>query len=74
MDDRRDIPTKFDGFTVRICSHELVPIVTRAPSPVRVKTMTWAARTEDPGGKTSLEELAAAAHSFCFSKGCERPR
>jgi len=27
----------------------------------------WAARTEDPGGKTSPEELAAAAHSSCFS-------
>jgi lipoyl-dependent peroxiredoxin len=29
--------------------------------------VTWAARTEDPGGKTSPEELAAAAHSSCFS-------
>lgn len=29
--------------------------------------VTWAARTEDPGGKTSPEELAAAAHSACFS-------
>jgi osmotically inducible protein OsmC len=27
----------------------------------------WAARTEAPGGKTSPEELAAAAHSSCFS-------
>lgn len=27
----------------------------------------WAARTEEPGGKTSPEELAAAAHSSCFS-------
>jgi osmotically inducible protein OsmC len=29
--------------------------------------ITWAARTQDPGGKTSPEELAAAAHSACFS-------
>ncbi|MGP1673650.1 MAG: OsmC family peroxiredoxin [Candidatus Limnocylindrales bacterium] len=29
--------------------------------------VTWAARTEQPGGKTSPEELAAAAHASCFS-------
>jgi osmotically inducible protein OsmC len=29
--------------------------------------VTWAARTESPDGKTSPEELAAAAHSSCFS-------
>ncbi|EFG74528.1 hypothetical protein HMPREF0591_5596 [Mycobacterium parascrofulaceum ATCC BAA-614] len=29
--------------------------------------MTWASRTERPGGKTSPEELAAAAHSSCFA-------
>lgn len=29
--------------------------------------LTWAARTEAPGGKTSPEELIAAAHSSCFS-------
>ncbi|MEO6030677.1 MAG: OsmC family peroxiredoxin [Burkholderiaceae bacterium] len=29
--------------------------------------VTWAARTEQPDGKTSPEELAAAAHSSCFS-------
>lgn len=29
--------------------------------------VSWAARTEEPGGKTSPEELAAAAHSSCFS-------
>ena len=28
--------------------------------------VTWAARTEDPGGKTSPEELLAAAHAACF--------
>jgi lipoyl-dependent peroxiredoxin len=30
--------------------------------------VSWAARTEDaPGGKTSPEELIAAAHAACFS-------
>ena len=29
--------------------------------------VTWAARTEQPGGKTSPEELIAAAHSSCYS-------
>lgn len=29
--------------------------------------VTWASRTEEPGGKTSPEELAAAAHCSCFS-------
>jgi lipoyl-dependent peroxiredoxin len=29
--------------------------------------VTWAARAEAPGGKTSPEELIAAAHSTCFS-------
>lgn len=29
--------------------------------------VTWASRTEYPGGKTSPEELAAAAHSSCFA-------
>jgi osmotically inducible protein OsmC len=29
--------------------------------------VTWAARTEEPNGKTSPEELIAAAHAACFS-------
>jgi lipoyl-dependent peroxiredoxin len=29
--------------------------------------VTWAARTEAPDGKTSPEELIAAAHASCFS-------
>jgi osmotically inducible protein OsmC len=29
--------------------------------------VSWAARTEDHGGKTSPEELLAAAHASCFS-------
>jgi osmotically inducible protein OsmC len=28
--------------------------------------ITWVARTEEPGGKTSPEELMAAAHAACF--------
>ena len=29
--------------------------------------VTWASRAEDPRGRTSPEELIAAAHSSCFS-------
>jgi osmotically inducible protein OsmC len=29
--------------------------------------VTWASRSEEPNGKTSPEELIAAAHSSCFS-------
>jgi len=29
--------------------------------------VTWASRAEDSGGRTSPEELIAAAHSACFS-------
>lgn len=29
--------------------------------------VTWASRVQQPGGKTSPEELAAAAHSSCFA-------
>lgn len=29
--------------------------------------VTWASRTEGPDGKTSPEELCAAAHASCFS-------
>jgi osmotically inducible protein OsmC len=34
---------------------------------VRELPVTWAARTESPDGKTSPEELIAAAHATCFS-------
>ncbi len=34
---------------------------------LRDQAVTWAARTEAPSGKTSPEELAAAAHSSCFA-------
>ncbi len=29
--------------------------------------VTWASRTEEPAGRTSPEELIAAAHSTCYS-------
>ncbi|MGH3010642.1 MAG: OsmC family protein [Gaiellaceae bacterium] len=29
--------------------------------------VTWASRTEEPAGRTSPEELIAAAHAACFS-------
>jgi lipoyl-dependent peroxiredoxin len=29
--------------------------------------VTWASRTEDPGGRTSPEELLAAAHAACYA-------
>ena len=29
--------------------------------------VTWVSRAEEPGGRTSPEELIAAAHSACFS-------
>src|SRR5437899_10900476 len=29
--------------------------------------VSWSARTEAPGGKTSPEELLAAAHASCFA-------
>jgi len=29
--------------------------------------VSWAARTESPGGRTSPEELIAAAHASCFA-------
>jgi osmotically inducible protein OsmC len=29
--------------------------------------VTWASRTEQPGGRTSPEELLAAAHAACYA-------
>jgi len=31
---------------------------------------TWASRTEEPEGRTSPEELLAAAHASCYSMAC----
>lgn len=36
----------------------------------REQPTTWAARTEEPEGTTSPEELLAAAHASCFSMAC----
>jgi osmotically inducible protein OsmC len=38
-----------------------------ASSGIGTYPVSWPARTEEPGGKTSPEELIAAAHSACFS-------
>ena len=41
--------------------------IRRRLGPLRDLDVTWAARTERPDGRTSPEELAAAAHSSCFA-------
>jgi osmotically inducible protein OsmC len=41
--------------------------VTFKSSDLGTHDVTWAARAEDPHGRTSPEELIAAAHSTCFS-------
>jgi lipoyl-dependent peroxiredoxin len=41
--------------------------VTLQSSGIGTFDVTWAARTEEANGKTSPEELIAAAHSSCFS-------
>ena len=41
--------------------------VTLESSGLGTYDVTWASRTEDPDGRTSPEELIAAAHSSCFS-------
>jgi osmotically inducible protein OsmC len=41
--------------------------VTLESSGVGTYDVTWPARAEEPNGKTSPEELIAAAHSACFS-------
>ena len=41
--------------------------VTLATSGVGTYDVTWASRAEDANGRTSPEELIAAAHSTCFS-------
>jgi lipoyl-dependent peroxiredoxin len=41
--------------------------VTMESSGLGTYDVSWPARTEEPGGKTSPEELIAAAHSSCFS-------
>ncbi|WP_395296079.1 OsmC family protein [Kitasatospora hibisci] len=41
--------------------------VTLASSGIGEYPVTWASRAEEPNGRTSPEELIAAAHSSCFS-------
>src|SRR3954449_4701446 len=41
--------------------------VTLESSGLGTYDVSWAARAEEPDGKTSPEELIAAAHSACFS-------
>lgn len=41
--------------------------VTSGSGALSALPVTWAARTQQPGGMTSPEELAAAAHASCFS-------
>jgi osmotically inducible protein OsmC len=41
--------------------------VTLASSGLGTYDVSWPARTEEPNGMTSPEELIAAAHSSCFS-------
>ena len=41
--------------------------VTLASSGLGTYDVSWPARTEEPDGRTSPEELIAAAHSACFS-------
>jgi osmotically inducible protein OsmC len=45
-------------------SGEILEAPSGAFGPLQV---SWAARTEEPGGKTSPEELIAAAHASCFA-------
>jgi lipoyl-dependent peroxiredoxin len=41
--------------------------VTSGTGVLQDQKVTWAARTEDPAGMTSPEELIAAAHSACYA-------
>ena len=41
--------------------------VTFDSSGMGTQSVTWASRAEEPNGRTSPEELIAAAHSSCFS-------
>ena len=42
-------------------------VSTETTSALQSTPVSWAARTEDAGGKTSPEELLAAAHAACFN-------
>jgi osmotically inducible protein OsmC len=76
-DDRGDVIRTQEGFFVATTRNahtewegELIKglgEVTLDSSGVGHFPMTWASRAEEPHGKTSPEELIAAAHSGCFS-------
>jgi lipoyl-dependent peroxiredoxin len=44
-------------------------IVTTSSGALAKLPVTWASRTEQPAGKTSPEELIAAAHAECYAMG-----
>lgn len=44
-------------------------IVSTSSTALRNMPVTWASRTEQPDGKTSPEELIAAAHAECYVMG-----
>lgn len=41
--------------------------VTTGTGVLKDQAVSWPARTEEPGGKTSPEELIAAAHAACYA-------
>jgi osmotically inducible protein OsmC len=58
----RSAETTWTGSLIEGSGH-----VTLASSGVGTFPVTWASRAEAPEGRTSPEELIAAAHSSCFS-------
>lgn len=44
-------------------------IVSTSSGALKNLAVTWASRTEQPNGKTSPEELIAAAHAECYAMG-----
>ena len=48
--------------------------VTLVSSGLGTFDVTWSSRAEDPDGRTSPEELIAAAHASCFSMAFEPSR
>jgi osmotically inducible protein OsmC len=58
----RSATTRWDGSLMEGSGH-----VTLDSSGLGSYDVTWASRAEDPNGRTSPEELIAAAHSACFS-------
>src|SRR3954447_12143826 len=58
----RNAKTRWDGSLIDGSGK-----VTLESSGIDAFDVTWASRAEDPDGRTSPEELIAAAHSACFS-------